>query len=45
MKCKTCKYKYLCQNYGKECDKWEKEPYSIVVEEGGIKRIERIEEK
>ena len=43
MTCKICKYKYLCQNYGKECDKYEKEPYStIVVLENGIKEIRRI---
>ena len=43
MECKLCAKRFLCKNNGQPCKDYEKEPYTIVVKEGGIKRIERIE--
>lgn len=46
MRCIDCKYKFTCEKEQIEtCKRYEKEPYSIVVKEGGIKKIERIEKK
>lgn len=41
--CKNCAKKYLCKNYGQVCDKYKKEPYTILKRvEGDIKIIERV---
>ena len=40
--CKTCAKRYLCKEYGQVCDKYEKEPYTEVIKENGIKEIRRI---
>ncbi len=43
--CKNCAKKYLCKNYEKVCEKYEKEPYTVLKRvEGDIKIIERVDE-
>lgn len=46
MECKSCARKYLCDKYNskkqQQCDKYEKEPYTEVIKENGIKEIKPI---
>ena len=44
MNCKNCKYKFLCKDYGKVCNRYEKESLSEVIKkDNGIKEIRRID--
>lgn len=42
--CENCNKKFLCKDYGKICDKWQKEDYTeLIKKDNGIKEIRGID--